>query len=204
MTPPAALIPAAGLSRRFGRPKLLEPVGGVPLLARVIAALQGGGVGPIVVVTAPVAAPGAIEIHRLAAELGSDVVNAPHPPADMRATVELGLAYLAATSPPTSLLLTPGDCPGISLDLVARLITRGSRTPGRIVVPRHGDQSGHPVLIPWDLASQIPDLPTGVGVNALLTQNPDRVDFVAAAAAALVDLDTPEDFQAWTQPDQNR
>src|SRR5688572_10852701 len=48
-----ALLPAAGASRRMGRPKLLLPVGGRPMVAGVVEALRGGGVGEIVLVTAP-------------------------------------------------------------------------------------------------------------------------------------------------------
>ena len=48
-----AILPAAGGSRRMGKPKLLLPLDGGPLVARLVNALLGGGVGEIVLVTAP-------------------------------------------------------------------------------------------------------------------------------------------------------
>jgi molybdenum cofactor cytidylyltransferase len=48
-----AILPAAGASRRMGRPKLLLPFNGGPLVAGVVNALLGGGVEEIVLVTAP-------------------------------------------------------------------------------------------------------------------------------------------------------
>ena len=46
----AAIVPAAGLSTRMGRPKLLLPFGGEPLIVRVVNALRQGGAAPVVVV----------------------------------------------------------------------------------------------------------------------------------------------------------
>ncbi|MFY9823290.1 MAG: NTP transferase domain-containing protein, partial [Thermoanaerobaculia bacterium] len=45
MTSPAAIavLPAAGASRRMGRPKLLLPFRGGPLVAAVVSALRAGG-----------------------------------------------------------------------------------------------------------------------------------------------------------------
>ena len=48
-----AVLPAAGASRRMGRPKLLLPLNGGPLIAGVVNALLGAGVEEIVLVTAP-------------------------------------------------------------------------------------------------------------------------------------------------------
>src|SRR4051812_2286819 len=115
----AAVVPAAGLSVRMGRPKLNLPVGGVPLIARVVAAFRDGGAGRVVVVTAPGEAPAAPEIAGAARAEGAEVVVAPTQPADMRASVELGLAFLAQGPAPSAILLAPGDSPGLSPALVA-------------------------------------------------------------------------------------
>src|SRR5262249_42597993 len=49
----AGLIPAAGHSRRMGRPKLALPLLGRPLLAHVVTALREGGADPVLVVLGP-------------------------------------------------------------------------------------------------------------------------------------------------------
>lgn len=195
----AALIPAAGLSRRMGRPKLLLPVGGVPLIARVVVALRDGGAGRVVVVVAPAGTPGAEEVAGLAESGGAEVVVAPGLTPDMRASVELGLGRLAAGPLPVAVLLAPADSPGIGPELVGQVVRRASESPGRIIVPRHGGRSGHPVLIPWTLAALIPRLPDGVGVNHLIARHADAVEFLEADDPGLLaDLDTPDDYLEWS------
>ena len=194
----AAVVPAAGLSRRMGQPKLLLPIDGVPLITRVVRAFQTGGADRVVVVVAPPDVPGAAEVATLARSAGAAVVVAPVPTADMRASVVLGLGHLAA-GPPSALLLTPGDSPGINPDLVARLIDHGSRAPGRIIIPRHDGQPGHPALIPWDLATLIPNLSPGAGVRALFARHAERVDYLDTDdSTILLDLDVPADYARWS------
>src|SRR5262245_32839666 len=109
----AAIVPAAGRSERMGRPKLLLPVGGTSLIARVVAALRGGGADLVIVVVAPPGLAGAEALAAEAEQGGACVVVADPPPRDMRASVERGLDRLeqgnAQGSPPSTLLLTPGD-----------------------------------------------------------------------------------------------
>jgi molybdenum cofactor cytidylyltransferase len=196
----AAIVPAAGQSLRMGRPKLILPVGGVPLIARVIAALQGGGAGRVIVIAGPADMPGALALIEAAEGQGAEVLASPTPTADMRASIELGLEYLAQGPEPAAVLLTPGDSPGLDAAAVARVIRQAADHPGRIVVPRHEGRRGHPVLLPWSLAREIPGLPPGVGVNALLTAHPEAiVAFDADDPGILADLDTPADYRRWVE-----
>ena len=48
----AAIVLAAGLSRRMGRPKALLPLGGLPMIVRVVEPILAiGSIDPVVVVT---------------------------------------------------------------------------------------------------------------------------------------------------------
>jgi molybdenum cofactor cytidylyltransferase len=118
----------------------------------------------------------------------------------MRASVELGLSRLDLGLGPTALLLTPGDLPGLAPQAVARVVAASRQSPGRIVVPRHAGRRGHPLLLPWRLAREIPALPMGVGVNALLAEHADLIHAVEIDdPSTLDDLDTPEDYRRWLQ-----
>ena len=47
--------------------------------------------------------------------------------------------------------------------------------------------------------SEIPCLPAGVGVNALVARHADAiVELPSASPDVLVDLDTPEDWHRWS------
>ena len=195
----AAIIPAAGQSRRMGQPKLILPIGGIPVIARVVIALRDGGADRIVVVAPPRTEPGATSLIEAAEAEGAEVVVPDHLTADMRASVELGLAHLDQGPEPTGLLLAPGDLPGLGRDAVRRVIAAGLESPDRIVVPRHQGRRGHPLLLPWSMAKRIAHLPPGVGVNALLADLAHAIREVAIEDPDLYDdLDTPNDYRRWS------
>jgi molybdenum cofactor cytidylyltransferase len=183
----------------MGRPKLILPVRGEPLVRRVVHALLDGGADRVVVAAPPTEIAGAAELALLASEAGAEVVVAPAPTADMRSTVELGLAALGGAEPPEAVLLAPGDSPGLDAAIVRAVVERWRAEPGSLVVPRVGGRKGHPLAMPWPIASEVPGLPEGLGVNALLDRRAALVRHVELAdPAALDDLDTPEDYRRWS------
>ena len=194
-----AVIPAGGRSVRMGRPKLLLPIGGEPLIARVVSALRTGGVDRVVVVAPPPEIEGAEAVARLAENAGAEVVVADRPTPDMRASLELGLNYLRPSAGPRDgLWIAPADSPGLTARLVALLLSRRKAGPDRILVPVVDGRKGHPLVLPWPLAETIPDLPDGVGVNAITSTRENLLTFVPTPDfEILADLDTPEDYARW-------
>jgi molybdenum cofactor cytidylyltransferase len=194
----AAVVPAAGLSARMGQPKLLMTFDGETLIHRVVTALREGGAGRVVVVTPPAIAPEGARIADEARRAGAEVIVPETRPAEMRLSVELGLAMLETGPTPRLVFLTPGDVPGITPDLVARLREAALGRPGSIVAPEYEGRRGHPLVLPWELALEIPALPIGEGVNALVARYRDRlVELPVRLRDVLVDLDTPEDLHLW-------
>lgn len=194
----AAIVPAAGASRRMGQPKLILPIGGTPLIARVVTALKQGGAEVVVVVSPPADAPGASALIGAAAEAGARLIVPPAPTLDMRTSVTLALDHLATGPAPEGILLTPGDHPGLTSALVAQVIAHARRNAGRLVVPATSGRRGHPIAIPWPLAATVPQLPLGAGINALLSAHASEVvELEVENARPLADLDTPEDYEHW-------
>ena len=196
----AAIVPAAGRSQRMGRPKLILPVGGETVIARVVAALVAGGAGPVLVVVPPASASGAIILAEEAERAGAAVAVAPEHPADMRASIELGIGRLDRGLAPDAVLIAPGDSLGITPALVARVIEqRAKAEPRAIVVPVYRGRRGHPIALPWCLATEVKSLPMGVGLNALVARHAaDLVEFEVDEPGTVADLDTPEDYRHWT------
>ncbi|HEV3122368.1 MAG TPA: nucleotidyltransferase family protein [Isosphaeraceae bacterium] len=196
----AALVPAAGQSRRMGQPKLLLTIGGQALIARVVSALRKGGAGQVVVVAPPSAEPGAQALRDEAGSAGAHVVTLSEPTSDMRSTIEAGLDWLehSCDGVPDALLLAPGDSPGLTPALVSQVIDFARAQPGAIVVPTFGGRRGHPVLLPWSIAQAIRSLPLGTGVNALTAdRGSGLVTLEVGDPGTLADLDTPEDYSRW-------
>jgi len=193
----AAIIPAAGASRRMGRSKPLLEFEGRPLIARVVSAFIEGGTRPVIVVEPPSDSPEGPAIAQAAAEAGGFGITPGTRPAEMRDSVELAIKELKRRgSPPAAVALAPADAPGIDGALVARLLGAWRENPDRIVIPTAGGRRGHPVVIPWRFVNQIPDLPAGVGINALIAERVgDVLEVDVADEARIADLDTPEDLQ---------
>ena len=195
-----AIVPAAGRSQRMGRPKLVLPIEGEPLLGRVVKALLKGGVDRVVVVGPPRDSEEGPAVATLAQTAGALVVTPIVRPAEMRDSIEIGLETLALPTAPMHVVLTPGDAAGITPAVVERLLGESARHPEKIAVPRCGARRGHPVVLPWIIAAQIPSLPRGQGVDALLARFQGVVVEVPVDDARVADdIDTPDDYRKWNQ-----
>ena len=159
-----AIVPAAGESRRMGRPKPLLPFNGQPLIGRVVTALRIGGASPVLVVTPPAQAPEGPPIAEAARQAGAVVITPPQRPAEMRESAEIAIAQLGRDGPPAGFVLTPGDSAGITPEIVRQVLERsasarldghparaglphspdrpalGSRSPDRDIAPASGNQ----------------------------------------------------------------
>jgi molybdenum cofactor cytidylyltransferase len=192
----AAVVPAAGRSERMGRPKLLLSLDGKTVITRVVTALREGGADRVIVVAPPLDSAEGPVLASESRRAGAEVVVPQTRPATMRDSIELGLAALAGGAPVERMLVAPGDSPGITSELVARLLVLAARSPGSIVVPCCDGRRGHPVVLPWDIAAEIPTLPAGGGVNALVGRHSDRVlELPETDSALIADLDSPDDLR---------
>jgi molybdenum cofactor cytidylyltransferase len=196
-----AVIPAAGRSRRMGRPKLLLPWHDGTVFSALLTAWKHSRVERVVVVVHP----DDEEIAAIGRAMGVHVVVPAAPPAEMKDSVALGLAWIEARfGPPADAawLLAPADLPLLSPQVIDVLLSThvancsaaqaGVALP--ILVPTYSGRRGHPVLFPWSLASEVQHLAAGEGVNALIKRAAvSQIECGAAAAPA--DIDTPDDYQ---------
>jgi CTP:molybdopterin cytidylyltransferase MocA/molybdopterin converting factor small subunit len=182
----------------MGRPKQLLVLDGEPLISRVVRALHAGGAEPVIVVTPPADTAEGPAVAAAVQSVGGAVLTPPERPLEMRDSVELAIAQLGRDSPPPGLLLTPGDSPGITGEIVRQLLGHWAQATSSIVVPRVGQRNAHPIVLPWDLARQIPALSRDQGINALVAEHPDRVVTLDLPHPELADdLNTPEDLDRW-------
>jgi molybdenum cofactor cytidylyltransferase len=194
----AAVVPAAGRSIRMGEPKLLLRSQGESLIGRVVIALRRGGADRVIVVAPPSDSDRGPDVAAEAREAGAEVLVPTARPAEMRDSIELGLTALARGSPPRSVLLTPGDTPGITAEIVAQVLESAFKWPDWIVVPTCEGRRGHPIALPWSLAVVVPTLPDGVGVNELVHRYRDRlVELPVESRGITADMDTPDDLRRW-------
>jgi len=185
-----AVVLAAGRSRRMGVQKLLLPVAGQPMIARVVDQVLAGPVDQVLVVVGPEGNP----VRESLAGRGVSFVTSPSAEGEMLASVRCGLA---ATPPDCAgVLLVLGDQPGVTADVIAALV-QAFRTGGRgIVVPTHGGRRGHPLLFAARYRGEILRCYDTVGLRGLLQAHPEDVaELEVASPGVLDDIDLPEDYR---------
>jgi molybdenum cofactor cytidylyltransferase len=148
----AALVPAAGSSKRMGRPKLLFKFDGQTVIGRVVGALRAGGVKRVVVIAPPADAAEGPAIAKEASTAGAEIVVPEIRPAEMRESIEHGLERLEPGQSPKSVMVTPADYPGITPEIVAEIAEYAARYPESLVIPTFNGRRGHPIVLPWKVA----------------------------------------------------
>lgn len=191
--PIAAVVLAAGASRRFGEAnKLLATIEGCPLVVRAINTLIEGGVADIVVVTGHDRE--AIE----AAVRGRPVHLAHNAVWESGMGSSIGAGIRAADGWASGAFIVPGDMPTMTVQLIAALIAAFEGAGrDRIVFPttESGEQR-NPVLWPRRYFPELCKLPPDAGAKALLrTAQQDCVPVTFDSDAALRDIDTPHDLE---------
>lgn len=189
----AAVVLAAGASRRMGgRNKLIEPVGGRPMVRRVVEAALASPARPVIVVTGH-------EAEKVRAALAGLNVQCVHNAlfAEGQSTsLKAGLVQVPAGADGAVILL--GDMPLVTAEIVTRLIAAFNPTEGRtICVPVHAGRRGNPVVWARRHFPEMMALAGDTGARPLLAAHADEVCEVEVATDAIHrDFDTPESLAA--------
>lgn len=191
-----AVVPAAGRSRRMGRPKLLMRLGETTVIGRLLDHLQQAGVVERLVVVRRDDEPLAAAVR----ERGATLVQPALDPPDMRASVACALEALQSSRSPSDRdgwLLIPADAVLLEPGVIANLREVWDREQPLILVPEFEGRRGHPVCFRWGLAREVGTIPPDHGVNWLVQQHAAEVrTWTAPDRSVLFDLDTPEDYEA--------
>jgi molybdenum cofactor cytidylyltransferase len=184
----AAIILAAGQSRRMGGPnKLLARFGGEPLVRRVAERALASKAEPVIVVTGHKAA----EVSAALAGLDVRIVHNPDFAEGLATSLKAGLQAVPEEAGGALVLLA--DMPEITPAVIDRLIVAfRARPEPAIVLPTIVGKRGNPVL--WSRAF-FPELMTvtgDTGARHILARHEEAVERVEIGAAAGVDVDTPE------------
>lgn len=187
------LILAAGASSRMrGADKLLEPVGGRPLLAERAQAALAAGAPVVVALPVREVAPAR---WRAVEGLGVTSVAVDDAAAGMAASLRAGIEALPADT--SAVLILLADMPEITPADMRALIDRAD---GQAILRGAGADGtpGHPVLFPRRDFAALAQVDGDQGAREVLGRERSRVRLVALPAAhALTDLDTPEDWARW-------
>lgn len=187
--PVSAVVLAAGLSSRFGGPKLLASFGGRPVLQRVLDTLASAGLRDVVVV---------LGAHAEAVEQGiawrseRRVIN-DRPGDGLSSSLRLGLAAVAPDS--DAALIVLGDQPTLEVDVIAALLAADPGGEAVAVLPAYAAGGGaNPVLLRrsgFTLATRVDG---DQGLGRILAEAPGVVRI--ELPGGVPDIDSRDDLAA--------
>lgn len=187
------IIPAAGMSRRMGKPKQTLPFQDTTILGSVGRTLLSTKTSAIVVVTR------------------SDLEDKLELPADARLqtainddensqmldSIIIGIERLQQTFHPKDndgILVVPADMPVLTVQTVNQCIEQYNQNPTRIVIASYNGKRGHPIIFPYAFKRELHDLDNGL--RSLIKKFPDDVMIVETTDPGVThDVDTPEQYE---------
>lgn len=216
----AAVVLAAGASRRMGRNKLLLDLGGESVVRRAARTAMEAGLSPVIVVTGH-------EREVVEAELRgtgcTTVYNAAHR-AGQHTSVSAGIAALAGDRDGAgaaggdggaadgdggaaggdggrpgpgacaAAVVMLADMPYVTALMLRTLVTRYRETRAPLVISRYGDTIAPPMLYDRRLFGELTRMDRRCGREVVRRHRADAVE-VEWPASALRDLDRPEDHE---------
>ncbi|HXJ40281.1 MAG TPA: nucleotidyltransferase family protein [Bryobacteraceae bacterium] len=185
----AAIVLAAGRSRRMGAFKALLPFGEDTVIECSISNLRAAEIEDIVVVVGHRAA----EIRQRLRDLNLTYAVNPNPDSEMGESIARGVEQVNANV--RALLIALVDHPAVPAATI-RMITDEWRGGARLVQPEHGGRGGHPVLIDLVYRSELLALDPEAGLRALFAAHHDQVKRVPVESPYVArDMDTWEDYR---------
>ena len=188
-----AVVLAAGLSSRMGVNKLLQPVGGKPMLRHAVEAAVHSAADPVIVVTGNENA----KTSAALAWLPVHIHDNPHYTKGLSTSLKCGLKLLPDDC--DGVLIMLGDMPGVTAELIDRLIAAFDPGEDRaICVPVHEGERGNPVVWCRDFIEEMMALEGDSGARPLMESHPHQVFEVEMEDdAVLIDIDTREALEAY-------
>ncbi|HRN68214.1 MAG TPA: selenium cofactor biosynthesis protein YqeC [Promineifilum sp.] len=185
----AAVVLAAGESRRMGANKLLLPWGDATVLERTLSHVAASGVSSILAVVG----------HQreltepLAGRYGPIIYNGDYTDGMLSSVKAAVRAF-----PPTveAALIMLGDQPLVGPDIIDALLGAYAANPHGLIAPVHHGRRGNPVIIDRRHFAELLALPAESAPRALLQRHPDDLLLVEVGSDAILhDLDRPEDYE---------
>ncbi|MEH6946088.1 nucleotidyltransferase family protein [Bacillus sp. JJ634] len=188
-----AVILAAGMSKRMGKPKLLLPLHGTPLFHYALKASIYYSLSPIVLIAGPYIE----EMRKLPHEFRQiEVLYNPNYATGMASSLKLGMEAMKGRVDAAIIFLA--DQPFVPAEVAQTLIEQYKKTRKegvRIVRPAYEGIVGHPILFDAELFSAFDSIEGDQGGKTIIQAHQDRMKIVSFDYSMWGrDVDTPEDL----------
>jgi molybdenum cofactor cytidylyltransferase len=189
----AAIVPAAGMSTRMGRNKLLLTFKGKPLIAQAVDTLLASEVDEVIVVVG-------YEAGKVKEKLEGKrvrIVENPDYRQGLSTSIRAGLG--AVPSEASAIMIYLADQPLLEpedVNRVIRALAEAREHSKSIAVPFFHGQRGNPVILDSSYKEAILEVAGEVGCKRVIKRNPDKVLVVEMETDHVVrDVDRIEDYE---------
>ena len=191
----AAIVLAAGQSKRMGCPKLTLPWGKTSVLGQVIITLATAGINDIVIVT------GAIQeqitnlvtlyIEKYPVRT---IHNDDYAKGEMLSSLQIGLSAMKPETLATLVVL--GDQPQIMVSIVKQIISTYLETGAPLIIPSYQMRRGHPWLVARTQWDSLLDLTSEQTPHDFLTAHAADIHYLQVETSTILqDIDTPAEYE---------
>lgn len=182
----SAVVLAAGASTRMGRPKLLLPLDGEPLVRRAVRQICESGVDDVLVILG-------LEAERTRAALEGlgvrHAINAEYE-SGMGSSFRTAIEHVGDSA---AALFALADQPFVTPADYRRLLATYREHASGIVCVRYGDVTAPPHLFDREFFPELAQLQHGA--RSVLERHRSRTIVLDFPPALLLDIDTPEDYE---------
>ncbi len=184
----AGVVLAAGTSTRMGKNKLLFDLEGESVVRRAIRVAAESGLQPVIAVLGHEAE----RVRRELAGLSCDIVENPDYQRGINGSLKTGIAAVPDSA--TAAVVILADMPFVTAPMIATLIARYRASTAPLVISDYDGVNAPPML--YDRAL-FPELQTMEGEGCgkvVVRRHRQEAEVLAWPAAALTDLDVPDDY----------
>jgi len=189
----AAIVLAAGASRRMGRAKMTLPFHGKTVLGSILTTLHEAKVDPLIVVIGGARK----EVEAALSALPFTIMRAYNPDFDQTEMLDsLKIGMSALPEDVGAFLIVLGDQPQIQQDIVRAILSEYQSEAHNLIIPSFQMRRGHPWLVGKVLWADLRSLSVDQTMRDFLQQQQSNIHYlVVETPSILQDMDTPEDYQ---------
>ena len=188
----AAVVLAAGRSRRMGQPKMDLAWGKTTVLGKVVQVLSSAGLRKIMVVSGE----SSLNFPDVLQGAPAQMVYNPPGAEDMLVSVQTGLRALSQSdTPPQAAMIVLGDQPQIEVEIVLALLQAFWQHGKSIIAPSYHNRRGHPWLLGRSLWQDVLSLQSPRTLRDFLNERAAKIWYVNVESDSILkDLDSFEAY----------
>jgi len=185
----AAILLAAGRSRRMGAFKPLLPFGDRTVIEACVTTFREAGVEEIIVVLGH----RADDVREQLRSYQITFAVNPDPDSEMSTSIAKGIDRVSPDA--KAALISPADLPAVPAETIKSICDEWRRTGTRLIQPEHAGRGGHPVLVDLAYRDELMHLAPRTGLRSLFDRHRQTVRRLPVSSPFVArDVDTWEDY----------